>query len=200
MNIEEIREKSLEIQKYSQILYDRKLVSAAGGNVSARCSDGILITGTNVSLREVSDDGLVYCDISGNVMQRDNNNAKPSKETKFHLAVYKLRDDVNYVIHVHPCYSILWSLTNEPLPMLTQSALLKIKQAPIIPSGKPGSEDLVNKVKNTISEYGKDCDTYLMAEHGILVMGRTMEECFNSAELLEDTAKIAYLHAMFNKK
>ena len=53
---------------YSKLIYQRGLVSAAGGNISARCGRHVLITGSNIPLRAVTPEGLVLCDENGTVL------------------------------------------------------------------------------------------------------------------------------------
>ena len=179
-----------EIIKYSGLVYWRRLVSAAGGNISARCGDNVLITASNVSLRETAADGVILCDMDGNVLE-GNASLKPSKETRFHLSIYKSRPEVGAVIHAHPCYATAFSLDGEELPLYTVSAKLKLVRVPIIQEAPPGSAELAENVRRAVSEDHADVFAYIMRAHGILTMGRTMKETFDLAELLEDTAKIA---------
>lgn len=186
-----------EIVEYSKLAYSMKLVSAAGGNISARCSDRVLITGTNVPLRSASHDNLVLCSMDRNVIESPAN-IKPSKELGLHIGVYKTRPDVCYVVHLHPTFSIIASLNQKKLHLYTESARLKLKDVPIIPVSAPGSDDLVNKVVSVVSNTPNDINAFLMEAHGVLIVGKTMEDCFNQAELLEDSAKIAVFQALMN--
>lgn len=180
-----------EIIEYSKLVYDRHLVSAAGGNVSCRCGDKILITASNASLRNIRPADLLLCDAQGNVLEGDAGQ-KPSKETKFHLNVYALRPDVNCVIHAHPCCCAAYSISGRPLPMLTDSARLKLVQVPLVPEALPGSAELADHVRQSV-EQNPQATAFLMEAHGCLTLGATMKECFDTTELLEDTAKIAVL-------
>ena len=155
----------------------------------------MLITGSNVPLRAVTYEGLVLCDAEGHV-KRAAQGLKPSKETRFHLDVYRLRPEINYIIHAHPTYSVLWTLQKKPLPLYTESAKLKLGEVPIVPDRAPGSTELADAVAETVANASADTRAFLMEGHGILVMGKTMEECFDQAELLEDTAKIAFLQQL----
>lgn len=184
-----------DIIRYSALVYQKGLVSAAGGNVSARLGGDMLITGSNVPLRAVTYEGLVLCDAGGHV-KRAAQGLKPSKETRFHLDVYRLRPEINYIIHAHPTYSVLWTLQKKPLPLYTESAKLKLGEVPIVPDRAPGSTELADVVAETVANASADTRAFLMEGHGILVMGKTMEECFDQAELLEDTAKIAFLQQL----
>ena len=131
-----------DIIRYSALVYQKGLVSAAGGNVSARLGGDMLITGSNVPLRAVTYEGLVLCDAEGHV-KRAAQGLKPSKEMRFHLDVYRLRPEINYIIHAHPTYSVLWTLQKKPLPLYTESAKLKLGEVPIVPDRAPGSLSLI---------------------------------------------------------
>ena len=158
-----------DIIRYSGLLYDRNLVSAAGGNVSERCGSDMLITASNAPLREITPDSLVLCDLKGAVIEK-NQHLRPSKETLFHAGVYMVRPEVRCVIHV-----------------------------PIIPDAAPGSQELAENVVRTVAAAPANITAFLMEGHGILALGRTMQECFHQVELLEDTAKIAVLQALLTR-
>ncbi|MFR6092589.1 MAG: class II aldolase/adducin family protein [Faecalibacterium prausnitzii] len=51
--------------------------------------------------------------------------------------VYRLRPEINYIIHAHPTYSMLWTLQKKPLPLYTESAKLKLGEVPIVPDQAP---------------------------------------------------------------
>lgn len=83
---------------YSKLIYQRGLVSAAGGNISARCGRHVLITGSNIPLRAVTPEGLVLCDENGTVLDAPPH-LRPSKESAFHLGIYRIRPSAQYVLH-----------------------------------------------------------------------------------------------------
>lgn len=188
-----------EIIKVSTFLYEKNLVSAAGGNVSERTEGGILITGSNVSLREVHPNDLVLCSLQNEIIDA-RPKLRPSKETKFHLGIYKTRPSIKCIIHAHPCYSVLCSLIYKELPLYTQSAKLKLIHVPVIPKGKPGSMELAEKVIATIKKQPDEITAFLMEGHGIIAIGNTMEEALNQAELLEDSCKIAVYQKLLSKE
>lgn len=182
----------------SKVAYQRNLVCAAGGNISARCGDNIAITASNSSFRNINQNELVLCNINGETLDAPIG-AKASKELGMHLNIYRIRKEANYVVHLHPCYSILWSTLKDPLPLLTESAKLKLKKVPMISDEKPGSEELAKEVNRVVKESDEECTAFILKNHGIIVLGKTMETCLNQAELLEETAKIAVLHRLLIK-
>jgi L-ribulose-5-phosphate 4-epimerase len=180
-----------EIIKYSNLVYWRHLVSAAGGNISIRIGKNVLITASDVSMRDVTAGSLLLCDMDGKVL-KGNPILKPSKETQFHLAIYKNRSEVEAVIHAHPCYSTTFSIIGEKLPLYSASAKMKLVNVPIISEATPGSAELVENVKHAVKDY-PNTYAYIMSNHGVLTLGKTLKESFDRAELLENTAKIAIL-------
>lgn len=125
-----------DIIRYSALVYQKGLVSAAGGNVSARLGGDMLITGSNVPLRAVTYEGLVLCDAEGHVKQAAQG-LKPSKETRFHLDVYRLRPEINYIIHAHPTYSVLWTLQKSRCPSTPSRQSSSSARCPSCPTGHP---------------------------------------------------------------
>lgn len=181
-----------QIIEYSRLLYERHLVSAAGGNVSMRCSeDTFLITAGGAALRNLKEEDLVLCGLDGSVLE-GSSGKKPSKEYRMHGACYRERGDVNCVLHFHPSYGIAFTAYDTELPLYTASASLKLKRVPTIPYGEPGSTELADCVGRTVKNE-RECLAFLMKAHGALVLGQEMEGCFETAELLEDTAEIALL-------
>ena len=186
-----------EIVAFSKLVYERKLVSAAGGNVSVRCGDFLLITASGDSLRDASEDSLLLCDLEGRVVEGEDTR-KPSKETPFHAAVYRSRPEINCIIHAHPVYSTIASSAFQTLPLYTDSARLKLVEVPVVPEALPGSPELAAHVLRAVSVSHPKAVSYLLADHGILVLGSSMGTCFDTAELVEDTAQIAVFRQLLN--
>ena len=88
---------------YSKLIYQRGLVSAAGGNISARCGRHVLITGSNIPLRAVTPEGLVLCDENGTVLDAPPH-LRPSKESAFHLGIYRIRPLHNMFCMLTLCF------------------------------------------------------------------------------------------------
>jgi len=183
-----------ELVRYSRLCYDRHLVGAAGGNLSARIpgSDAFIVTATGVSLRDVARENLLAIDSNGKVLEGPTG-AKPSKETSFHLAVFEARPDVSAIIHVHPTYATVFAVNGRLIPTITISAQLKLKQGKLIAIAPPGSKELCDLVAQSVKESPTDTSIFLLTSHGMLAIGQTFSDAFDFAELAEDTAKIAYL-------
>ncbi len=163
-------------------LYDRNLTVSAGGNMSVRVDDGVLITpsGRNKGLLKPED--LVKVALDGTVVS----GGKPSIETRFHLALYRSNPGTNAVIHCHPLNCIALTLRNEELRCnLTPEGALLLGRVPTIPYITPGTDELVDAVASHRSSA-----VMLMARHGALTQGATLEEAYDRMEELEFQARL----------
>ena len=186
-----------EIIKYSHLSYARGLVTAAGGNISMRAGDQAVITASNVSLRDVTEENLIVCDLNGNVLDAPAGQI-PSKETIMHLKIFQNRSDIDSVIHVHPPYCIGFSIQNRSIPICTVSAQMKVIDVPMAPCEKPGSKELSDSIEALLKKMPENLHAILLKNHGTIVFEKGMGNCFNTTELVEDTAHIAYISEHIN--
>ena len=184
--------------EYSRRVYNRHLTSAAGGNVSVRAGDNVLITASGVCLGKTAAENVILCSRSGEILEAAAG-LRPSKETPFHLNVYRSRPNARAVIHAHPNAATAFSLLHEPLPLLTESAKLKLREVPVIADAAPGSQKLAELVYEAVAKEHPEAFAFLMQAHGILTLGDDLEEAFDTAELLEDSVKIALVQRLLNK-
>ncbi len=176
--------------------YQRGLVAGAGGNVSARLPgrDEVLITPTGVSLGMTTVDNIVKTDLRANHLDAGNGH-RPSKETGFHCAVYRIRPEVRAIVHVHPPHATAFSLKMADLPLVTVSATANLKRVPCIDVALSGSDELRRLVEEGF-ERNPGCRAILMRAHGIIATGPNLVAAYNAADLIEDTARIAYISSM----
>ena len=187
-DVERLKE---QIARYSLKAYERGLVGGAGGNVSARVpgSEEILITRTGVVLGEVTPDDVVRIDPLGRPL--DPQAPKPSKEVPFHTVVYRLRPDVNAIIHLHPCYAVVQSLRLADLRLLTVSARLALgPRVPCVPVAYAGTRLLAQYVGSALKE-APGAKVVLLAAHGLNAMAADLTAAYALADLAEFTAKQA---------
>ncbi len=162
---------------------------STGGNVSMKLSDNLfLVKPSGLSLYDVQTKNLVLADARGRVVQ---GSAKPTKEIGTHLSIYRVRKEVGAVVHYHsPCATAYAVLARE-IPLLTVHGKRILGRLPVIPEGEEGSEALGRFVEETFAD--PSIKAALLAGHGILAAGRHLTEAQNLAELVEESAKIAFL-------
>ncbi|RKX75813.1 MAG: class II aldolase/adducin family protein [Spirochaetes bacterium] len=182
-----------ELAQISRRAFERDLVGGTGGNISARIpdTDRVLITPSGVSLGDVTPESIIMVDLEGSVIESTLDYI-PSKETGFHLSVYRLRTDVLAIAHLHPPHATAYSACVESLPLVTVSSRVVLKNVPRVECALPGSEALKGYVTEGIKK-DPEVKALLMREHGILALGPDLKTAFYIADLVEDTAKIAYL-------
>jgi L-ribulose-5-phosphate 4-epimerase len=184
-----------ELSDFSKRAFHRNLVGGTGGNMSVRIpgTDKVLITPSGVSLADVEPEGNLLVRLDGTVLENPAN-LVPSKETGFHLAVYELRPDAGGIAHVHPPYATAFANKGMALPLSTISARVILKEVPAVECAMPGSGELREFIKGGIVRH-PGVKALLMAEHGILTLGPDIRTAYYLADLVENTAQVAFVAA-----
>ncbi len=189
--MEEIR-KNLTL--YGRKIVEKGLVSGAGGNISVRSGNYLLLSPSGFFLDEINPEEWVKIDIkSGRVYGQ----LKPSSEILMHLNIYNNRKDVNAVIHTHPPLTIgLISADVKLRPISPEYVLLFGNKIPIIKYFLPGSEKLSIEVTKQLKE---EKNVVLLKNHGTVCIGKTLKEAFARSCLLEETSKSILAGSLLGK-
>ncbi|WP_461863578.1 aldolase [Thermococcus sp.] len=175
-----------QLVKYSRLAHERGLTAAFGGNLSIRFGDRIFIKATGAVMDDLVREQVAVMDMKG----RQLSGIRPSSEYRLHLAIYREREDIRAVAHLHPPYAIAASmLLKGGLPIVTPEAEIYLRKIPIAPFKPAGTQELAE----TVAEYMRDFDGVIMERHGIVTAGRSLREAFYKAELVEESAKLWYL-------
>jgi L-fuculose-phosphate aldolase len=165
-------------------LFEKGLVAAAEGNISMRIPGGELVTVSGVSKGFLTADQVVSIDQQG----QGPPGARPaSSETPMHAAIYRLRPDVNAIVHAHPPTATAFAVARIPLdaPILAESVLL-LGSVPVIPYAAPGTADLAEAVAKGLGQG----HAALLANHGAITVGRTLAQAHHRMETLEHLARV----------
>ncbi len=171
-------------------LYDRGYAHGSSGNLSVRLEDGILITPTGSSLGRLEPARLAKVDADGTPLSGD----APSKEAFLHLAMYAQRPTAHAIVHLHCTCAVAVSclVHDDPrnvLPPLTAYHVMRVGTLPLIPYYRPGDRALAEAVGRAAARHR----AVLLANHGPVVSGKSLDDAVDSAEELEQTAKLALL-------
>lgn len=183
----ELRE---SIVNHGRSLFDRGLAAGSSGNISTRLDDGWLLTPTDSCLGQLDPARLSKLDWAGKLLSGD----PPSKEAFLHRAIYSERAAANAIVHLHSTYSAAVSCIDglDPascLPPLTAYFVIKIGRLPLIPYYRPGDAALANAIR----EVARTHTALLLANHGPIVSGSSLEAAVYATEELEETAKLFLL-------
>jgi len=185
IDIGSLKNQIIEVGKKA---YTRGYIAAMDGNISARVdAKRILITPTGVSKGSMKTGDLVFVDMSGGII---GGKKKPSSELFMHLKIYKERDDIYSICHLHPPYATGFAAAGIPMDqnVLTEAEIL-LGKIPLIEYALPGTEDLAGK----LIPYLKDSVAFLLANHGAVTVGTNINDAYNNMETLEHTAHIIFI-------
>jgi len=178
------------IAGFGRSIFARSLTFGATGNISVRLDDGWLMTPTGSSLGELDPARLSRLDARGRHLSGD----KPTKESFLHLAVYETRAKAGAVVHLHSTHSVAVSClaevdTADVLPPITAYYVMRVGTLPLVPYFPPGDMDLAKAVREVASKH----HAVLLANHGPVVAGASLEDAVYATEELEETAKLFLL-------
>lgn len=170
--------------------FDLRLQTNAGGNLSVRISgrDAVLIKPSGVGFNECTRENLQIVHLDGTIEESPH---KPSKDLGFHLDLYRIRPDIGAIVHCHSPWATGYASAGLEIPCLTVQTIEKIGRMPLIalsPEGGPQTE-------NEISPVFQDPKIIaaVLANHGTIGVGSTLMKAQYLAEIIEETAHIAYV-------
>lgn len=174
-----------EIVRVCHRLYERGLIAGAEGNVSARIAgDVILATPAGACKGDVDVDDLVEVRLDGMAVRAQQ---APSTEIAMHLRIYRRRTDVKAVVHAHPPTATGFAVAGQSLmePLLPE--LISVTgPVPLVPYGQSGTDALANELDPFLDDH----NAFLLANHGVTTVGRTLDEAQFRMETLEQGARI----------
>ncbi len=177
------------VAAYGKKMAAAQLVPGTWGNLSCLVPKEklLVITPSGVDYAHIRPDMTVVVDMQGEVVQGD---LKPSSELKVHLAIYRGRADVQAVVHTHSIYACALAVARSALPpILEDMAALVGGGVPVAEYALAGTEQLAI---NTLKALGTG-NAVLMANHGLVGVGRTLEEALAVCEMVERCAQIYLL-------
>jgi L-fuculose-phosphate aldolase len=163
------------------------LVHGTAGNFSARLPDGnVVLTPSSLPYETMTIDDLVVTDLDANVLEGTNG---PTTEKMLHLACLKAYDDIHAVIHCHAKFCTMFALTRQPIPCAIEEVEVFVGgDVPVANYQFTGSQELADEV----SKWVGDRAAVLMANHGLLTVGKSPKDALKIANLVELTAEIIW--------
>jgi len=180
-----------EICRLGRSLFERGLTPGSSGNISVRLDDGgYLVTPTNASLGFLDPARLSRLGADG----RHTSGDAPTKEVPLHSALYQTRGGARAVVHLHSTHSVALSMLPEidpraALPPLTPYYLMRCGATALVPYHRPGDPAVAEAIKGLAGKYA----SVLLANHGPVVAGESLEAAVFAIEELEETAKLYLL-------
>ncbi|MGD8330714.1 MAG: class II aldolase/adducin family protein [Acidobacteriota bacterium] len=169
-------------------LYERHILASIEGNMSVRLPDNRIVatpSGINKGFMQPGD--MVVTDLEG--VPRDPSAAgKPSSEIRMHLAIYKVRPDLQAIVHAHPTVATGYAVAGRQLPAAVLAEIVTtLGCIPIAPYGTPSTDELAEAVVGPIRNY----DALLLANHGALTAGDSLHQAEERMYQLEHFAEVS---------
>jgi len=179
-----------EICQLGASIFARGLTAGSSGNLSVRLADGWLMTPTNASLGRLDPARLSKLDDSGKLVGGD----APTKESFLHRVMYEERAKTGAVIHLHSTHSVAVSCLADidpadVLPPITAYYVMRVGRLPLVPYFRPGDMALAEAVRGFAGKH----HAVLLANHGPVVAGSSLDAAVNAIEELEETARLYLL-------
>lgn len=168
-------------------LADLGLIAGAAGNISVRLAeDRVLVTPSGLIKADLESEDMVEVDLAGEVIRGQH---PPSGELGLHLQILRSRGDVTAVIHAHPPVATGMSVAGQEFDwdVLPEMVFL-VGRVPVVPYGAPGTRELAELIDPFIEGH----DTLILANHGAVSMGASLDEAQIRMETLEHSAKIVF--------
>ncbi len=176
-----------EIIRWGKLLFERRLISGWGGNISCRIDkERVLITGQHAPLGFLTSKDLIEIDLQGRPI---NKKRQPSSETPLHLAIYR-GTEAKAVIHAHPPLVLAFSLGHESFVPLSFEEKYTIGEVPILSQETP----TVTQTGPVVKELGLR-PIVILRGHGTVAAGKELEETFLVTDLLEEAVRCQLFHS-----
>lgn len=175
-----------ELVAASRRLHQQGWVANHDGNISLRLTGKrLLITPTAYSKADVDDASLIIVDMDGKVLE---GRKKPFSELELHLAAYRVRPEVEVVLHAHPPCATAFGLVGLELsPVAMPELVVSLgDRIPTLPRAMPKTPEVVKGVEAAAAQF----DAMLLSGNGALTLGADLSQALLRMELVEHYAKI----------
>jgi len=161
------------------------LIAGRDGNLSVRLGpDRVLVTPSGLIKSMLTAGDMVEVGLAGRKRRGRRN---PTSELDLHLRILSRRPDVGAVVHAHPPAATGFAVAGEEIPAnVLPELILMVGRVPIVPYGRAGTPELGDRVEPYLAEH----DALLLANHGAVTMGKTLDQAWIRMETLEHVARI----------
>lgn len=184
-----------EMAELGRRLHQQGFVAATDGNLSVRLDGAhIMTTPTNMSKGMCRPEDMIVVDMDGNKVSGLRN---ASTELAMHLLIYRMRPDINGIVHAHPPTATGFAAAGMSLnKALLSEVVLSLGSVPLARYGTPGTPELSDALRDLVPHY----DAILMANHGVVTFGEDLLKAFFHMETVEHFARISLVTEMLGKQ
>lgn len=183
----ELENERKAVVRFGLKMVESGLTTGTGGNLSIidRNSGKVVVSPSGIEYAALQPRDVVLTDMQGNVIDGE---ARPSSELGFHLSLYRRRKDVQAIVHTHSPYAVTMACLGWEIPAVHYLVGFAGKKVPLAPYATFGTPELAQ----IVAEYIGDYNALLLANHGLVAVGSSMDTAFAAAEEIEFVARIYY--------
>ncbi|MBN2172945.1 MAG: class II aldolase/adducin family protein [Bacteroidales bacterium] len=187
--MEQLKEKE-RVAYFMRRMYEQRLTTSTGGNISLKVGEKILITPSQTDKARMVAESIGSMTLNGRVLSH---RFKASMENKMHLAIYHKRPDVKAIIHGHPIFATSFAICGKKVMTNLAGESRAILGEPVMADYKlMGTQELAD----VVAEASLRGNVILMENHGVITLGDTLVEAFDRIEVLEAAAKMTLITQM----
>jgi len=178
-----------ELIEYSKLAWDRGLTESAGGNMSVRIDANTIYITPHSSIKHfLKPKDIIKISLDDRIIEGD---GEPSSERKMHFLIYKERPDINCVFHAHPTYATAFAVSSKKVPFsMLPEAIFLLRNISYLPYKMAGTQEFADVFTPELRA-GKDI--FVLQNHGVTVIGKSIKEVYEKLETLEFVAKVFVL-------
>ncbi len=184
----------MEIERESVVDYGKRMLAAglaagSGGNLSVidRQRGWVAVSPSGVPYETLRPGDVPLVDLAGTPVDGGLN---PSSELPFHLIIYNNRVDVGAVVHTHSVYASAMACLNREIPPIHYLIGFAGRKVPVAPYATFGTEALARGLMETM---GSEFNGVLLANHGVVTVGKDLNRAFTAAESVEYVARLCLI-------
>jgi L-fuculose-phosphate aldolase len=182
------------IAYFMRRLYEQKLTTTSGGNISRRIDDIVLITASQTDKARMSARQVGTITMDGKNLS---DNLKISIESKMHLTIYSKRPDVKAIVHAHPVFATSFGIAGKEIKTNLSGETRAVLGTPAIATyALMGTQDLADRVANACL----NGNVILMENHGVLTVGENLLQAYDRMEVLENCAKMTLITELLGNR
>lgn len=168
-------------------LASRGLIAGQDGNLSVRIGpDRALVTPSGAIKALVGPGDMVEVDLRGRKRRGRRN---PTSELDLHLRILNKRPEVGAVVHAHPPVATAFGVAGEGFHILVLPELILLcGEVPLVAYGQPGTRELADRLEPHLAGH----EAWLLANHGAVTVGPTLDAAWIRMESLEHAARIIF--------
>lgn len=174
------------VSEFGEQLLEHGLTTGAGGNLSARDGDRVAISPSGVPYPDISPESVPVITLDGDRVAGD---LAPSSETPMHTSIYRVRDDIGGIVHTHSPYASTFATLGRAIPPSHYLVAMAGPEIPVADYAPPGTEELA---EYAVDALGRDHAACLLKHHGVMAVGDTLGDAFETALMVEYCAQIHY--------